>query len=48
MRERGSGHIINIASIGGQTYPPRFAAYVASKAALDGFSRCLAPEVAGR
>jgi NAD(P)-dependent dehydrogenase (short-subunit alcohol dehydrogenase family) len=47
MRRRHSGHIINIASIGVQTYPPRFAAYVASKAALDAFSRCLSPEVAG-
>ncbi|MGI8846861.1 MAG: SDR family oxidoreductase [Candidatus Dormibacteria bacterium] len=47
MREGGDGHIINITSIGGQTYPPRFAAYVASKAALDAYSRCLAPEVAG-
>lgn len=47
MRERRSGHIINITSIGGQTYPPRFAAYVASKNALDGFSRCFAPEVSG-
>ncbi|MBV8195701.1 MAG: SDR family oxidoreductase [Candidatus Dormibacteraeota bacterium] len=47
MRERKDGHIINITSIGGQTYPPRFAAYVASKNALDGFSRCFAPEVSG-
>jgi NAD(P)-dependent dehydrogenase (short-subunit alcohol dehydrogenase family) len=46
MRERQDGHIINITSIGGQAYPPRFAAYVASKNALDGFSRCFAPEVA--
>ena len=46
MKEHGGGHIINITSIGGQTYPPRFAAYVASKAALDAYSRCLAPEVA--
>jgi len=46
MRERGDGQIINISSIGAQTYPPRFAAYVASKAALDGFSRCLQPEIA--
>jgi NAD(P)-dependent dehydrogenase (short-subunit alcohol dehydrogenase family) len=45
MRERGRGHIVNISSIGAQTYPPRFAAYVASKAALDAFSRCLAGEV---
>ena len=47
MLERHRGHIINITSIGGQTYPPRFAAYVASKNALDGFSRCFAPEVSG-
>ena len=47
MRERQDGHIINITSIGGQAYPPRFAAYVASKNALDAFSRCFAPEVAG-
>jgi NAD(P)-dependent dehydrogenase (short-subunit alcohol dehydrogenase family) len=46
MRERGDGHIINISSIGAQSYPPRFAAYVASKAALDGFSRCFQPEIA--
>jgi NAD(P)-dependent dehydrogenase (short-subunit alcohol dehydrogenase family) len=47
MIERRDGHIINITSIGGQTFPPRFAAYVASKNALDGFSRCFAPEVSG-
>lgn len=46
MLERSDGHIINITSIGGQAYPPRFAAYVASKNALDAFSRCFAPEVA--
>jgi NAD(P)-dependent dehydrogenase (short-subunit alcohol dehydrogenase family) len=46
MKAQGGGHILNITSIGGQTYPPRFAAYVASKAALDAYSRCLAPEVA--
>jgi NAD(P)-dependent dehydrogenase (short-subunit alcohol dehydrogenase family) len=46
MRERGDGHIINVSSIGAQSYPPRFAAYVSSKAALDAFSRCFQPEVA--
>jgi NAD(P)-dependent dehydrogenase (short-subunit alcohol dehydrogenase family) len=46
MKANGGGHILNITSIGGQTYPPRFAAYVASKAALDAYSRCLASEVA--
>src|SRR5690606_21685564 len=45
MRERRSGHIINISSIGVQTNTPRFSAYVASKAALDAFSRCIASEV---
>jgi NAD(P)-dependent dehydrogenase (short-subunit alcohol dehydrogenase family) len=45
MRERKSGHIINVSSIGVQTNTPRFSAYVASKAALDAFSRCAAPEV---
>jgi short-subunit dehydrogenase len=45
MRERKSGHIINISSIGVQTNPPRFSAYVASKAALDAFSRVIASEV---
>ena len=45
MRSRKSGHIINISSIGTQTNPPRFSAYVASKAALDAFSRVIASEV---
>ena len=44
MRERKDGHIINISSIGVQTNTPRFSAYVASKSALDAFSRCAAPE----
>src|SRR3954469_7752618 len=38
MRARKRGHIVNVSSIGVQTYPPRFAAYIASKAALDAFS----------
>jgi NAD(P)-dependent dehydrogenase (short-subunit alcohol dehydrogenase family) len=45
MRERRSGHIINISSIGVQTNPPRFSAYVGSKSALDAFSRCVSSEV---
>jgi NAD(P)-dependent dehydrogenase (short-subunit alcohol dehydrogenase family) len=45
MRARKSGHIINISSIGTQTNPPRFSAYVASKAALDAFSRVIASEI---
>src|SRR5207302_3752291 len=47
MRERGFGHIVNISSIGVQTNPPRFSAYVASKAALDAFTRVVASEVVG-
>jgi NAD(P)-dependent dehydrogenase (short-subunit alcohol dehydrogenase family) len=42
---RKGGHIINISSIGVQTHTPRFSAYVASKAALDAWSRCVASEV---
>jgi NAD(P)-dependent dehydrogenase (short-subunit alcohol dehydrogenase family) len=45
MRERKSGQIINVSSIGVQTNTPRFSAYVASKAALDAFSRCIASEI---
>jgi NAD(P)-dependent dehydrogenase (short-subunit alcohol dehydrogenase family) len=47
MRERGFGHIVNISSIGVQTSPPRFSAYVASKAALDAFTRVVASETIG-
>jgi len=47
MRERGSGHIVNVSSIGVQTNPPRFSAYVASKAALDAFTRVVASETIG-
>lgn len=47
MAENGFGHIVNISSIGVQTNPPRFSAYVASKAALDAFSRVVASEVVG-
>ncbi|MHB1538758.1 MAG: SDR family oxidoreductase [Solirubrobacteraceae bacterium] len=47
MRQRGKGHIVNISSIGVQTNPPRFSAYVASKAALDAFTRVVASEVIG-
>jgi NAD(P)-dependent dehydrogenase (short-subunit alcohol dehydrogenase family) len=45
MRARKSGHIVNVSSIGTQTNPPRFSAYVASKAALDAFGRVIASEV---
>ena len=45
MRKRKSGHIINVSSIGAQTNTPRFSAYVASKSALDAFSRSIASEI---
>lgn len=48
MTERRRGHIINISSIGVLTNAPRFSAYVASKAALDAFSRCAASEFADK
>jgi len=47
MRERKSGHIIQISSIGAQTNPPRFSAYVASKAALDAWTRVVGSETIG-
>jgi len=47
MRERGGGHIVNVSSIGVQTNPPRFSAYVASKAALDAFTRVVSSETVG-
>jgi NAD(P)-dependent dehydrogenase (short-subunit alcohol dehydrogenase family) len=48
MAKRKSGHIINISSIGVLANAARFSAYVASKAALDAFGRCLSAEVKSR
>ena len=45
MMHRKDGQIINISSIGVLANATRFSAYVASKAALDAFSRCLSAEV---
>jgi NAD(P)-dependent dehydrogenase (short-subunit alcohol dehydrogenase family) len=47
MTKRRSGHIVNISSIGVLSNAPRFSAYVASKAALDAFSRCASSEFSG-
>ncbi len=44
MVAKRRGQVINISSIGVLTNAPRFSAYVASKAALDAFSRCAASE----
>jgi NAD(P)-dependent dehydrogenase (short-subunit alcohol dehydrogenase family) len=40
------GHVVNISSIGVLTNAPRFSAYVASKAALDAWTRCASSEYA--
>jgi NAD(P)-dependent dehydrogenase (short-subunit alcohol dehydrogenase family) len=45
MAQRRVGQIVNISSIGVLANASRFSAYVASKAALDAFSRCLSAEV---
>jgi NAD(P)-dependent dehydrogenase (short-subunit alcohol dehydrogenase family) len=47
MRAQGSGHILQVSSIGGITAFPMIGAYHASKWALEGFSQALAREVAG-
>ena len=46
MVKRRKGHIVNISSIGVLTNAPRFSAYVASKAALDAWTRCASSEYA--
>ncbi len=45
LREQGSGHIIQVSSIGGVNAFPGLSAYHASKWALEGFSQALAQEV---
>lgn len=46
MVAKRKGHIVNISSIGVLTNAPRFSAYVASKAALDAWTRCASSEFA--
>jgi NAD(P)-dependent dehydrogenase (short-subunit alcohol dehydrogenase family) len=46
MTAKKKGHIVNISSIGVLTNAPRFSAYVASKAALDAWTRCASSEFA--
>ena len=43
MREQRFGHVVNVVSWGVQVKAPKFAAYLASKTALDTWSR-----IAGR
>ena len=47
MRAQGSGHIIQVSSIGGISAFPTVGAYHASKWALEGLSQALSQEVAG-
>ena len=47
MTDRKFGHIVNVSSIGVQGIAPRFSAYVASKAALDYFTKIAAVEMHG-
>jgi len=47
LREQGSGHILQVSSIGGISAFPTVGIYHASKWALEGFSQALAEEVAG-
>lgn len=46
LRAQGSGHILQVSSIGGISAFPNIGAYHASKWALEGFSQALAQEVA--
>lgn len=46
LRAQGSGHIIQVSSIGGISAFPNIGIYNASKWALEGFSQALAAEVA--
>ena len=48
MAERGSGHVISVSSLGVLTNASRFAAYNASKAALEAFTRSASGEFADR
>jgi short-subunit dehydrogenase len=47
MRAQGSGHVLNLTSIGGLISIGGFGAYCASKFALEAWSEALADEVAG-
>lgn len=46
LREQGSGHIVQISSVGGRVGTPGLSAYQAAKWAVGGFSEVLAQEVA--
>ncbi|KAJ2984172.1 hypothetical protein NQ176_g173 [Zarea fungicola] len=46
LRKQGSGHIIQVSSVGGRIGSPGLSAYQASKWAVGGFSTALAAEIA--
>ncbi len=46
LREQGSGHIVNVTSVGGRLATPGLGAYQSAKWATNGFSEVLAKEVA--
>jgi NAD(P)-dependent dehydrogenase (short-subunit alcohol dehydrogenase family) len=46
LREQGSGHIIQVSSVGGRVGSPGLSAYQSAKWAVGGFSTVLAQEVA--
>ncbi len=48
MERQGSGRIINLSSIVGRVARTRLAAYIAAKAGIDGLTRALACDLAGR
>ncbi len=45
MRERGSGHIVNVSTVGVDYPPLRWSAYIASKAAFETWLDGVAPEI---
>jgi short-subunit dehydrogenase len=47
MRARRRGHVVNVSTLGTQTSTPRYSAYLASKAALEAFTRVAAAECLG-
>jgi short-subunit dehydrogenase len=48
MAANGDGHIVQISTVATLAHPPRFAAYLASKAALEEYGRVLAAELRHR
>jgi short-subunit dehydrogenase len=45
MLERGTGHVVNLASLAGKTAPPFLASYVATKHGVVGFTHSLRAEL---